>query len=53
MRGIAQGCAFSYVSDGSQLKWCTKSRDLGGIIDPNFNFNKHVDIIVHKAHPMW
>jgi len=40
----------SYVLDGTQLKWSTETRDLGVIIDSKVNFNKHVDVIVHKAH---
>jgi len=40
----------SYVLDGTQLKWSTETRDLGVIIDSKLNFNKHVDVIVHKAH---
>ena len=40
----------SYVLDGTLLKWSTETRDLGVIMDPKLNFNKHVDVIVHKAH---
>jgi len=40
----------SYVLDGTQLKWSTETRDLGVIIDSKLNCNKHVDVIVHKAH---
>jgi len=40
----------SHVLDGTQLNWSTETRNLAVIIDSKLNFNKHVDVIVHKAH---
>ena len=46
----AKSVPCSHVLDGTLLKWSTETRDLGVIMDPKLNFNKHVDVIVHKAH---
>ena len=46
----AKSVPCSYVLDGTLLKWSTETRDLGVIMDPKLNFNKHVDVIFHKAH---
>ena len=40
----------SYALDSTQLKWSNETRDLGVIIDSKLNFNKHANVIVHKAH---
>jgi hypothetical protein len=50
-------CAYdvhcSYVLDSTQLKRSNETRDLGVINDSKLNSNKHVDVIVHKAHKNW